>query len=341
MHTAEDSLTIGVPVRNETRTLERFIDSLRASVDLLPAHRAVEIIICINSSTDDSEAIANRLVQKHTGSRLNLYIVRSKEGKMEAQRTILLSRRLHGMTAFFDADVIVHRHCLLNLWNAMNANLSLKVAYSRVKVLNHGYETVVEWIESVHYAFPYFLTPRRYFHGRGYFIRSTELFFLSDEEREKANQLKAKKRYAWMRLDSGPLVDDIHLSRAVVQRYGFESIREVSDAIVEFTAPRTIRDFYHGQRRLLIELRRLDALFPEYTHLQKDFERKPERRHLRQASLDVRFHHFLYRFMERCVRAMVRIEIFLLVCFRRQLENLWVPLESTKDNTGGNNDYDR
>lgn len=223
----------------------------------------------------------------------------------------------------------------------MEVNPSLKVAYSSVKILNHGYETIVEWIESVHYAFPHFLTPRKYFHGRGYFIRSTELFFLSDEERERANQLNAKKRYAWMRLNAGPLVDDIHLSRALVHRYGPESIQEVPDAVVEFTAPRTIRDFYHGQRRLLIELRRLDALFPEHAHLQKDFERKPEHKHLRKASFDVRFHHFLYRSMEKCIRAMVRIEIFLLICFRRQLENLWVPLESTKDNTGGNNDHDQ
>lgn len=341
MHTAESSLTIGVPVRNESRTLERFIDSLRVSVDLLPVYIDVEIIICINGSTDDSEAIANQLVQKHSGSRFNLSVVHSEEGKMEAQRTILLSRRLRGMTAFFDADVIVHRHCLLSLWNAMEVNPSLKVTYSRVKILNHGYETIVEWIESVHYAFPHFLTPRKYFHRRGYFIRSTELFFLSNEERERVNQLKAKKRYAWMRLDTGPLVDDIHLSRALVYRYGPESIQEVPDAVVEFTAPRTIRDFYHGQRRLLIELRRLDTLFPEHAHLQKNFERKPDRKHLRQASFDVRFHHFLYRFMERCVRAVVRIEIFLLICFRRQLGNLWVPLESTKDNKGGDNDHDR
>ena len=194
MHT-NNSLTIGIPVRNESRTLEKFIDSLRASVDLLPAHLTVETIICINGSTDDSEAIANRLVQKHSGSRFNLSVMHSQEGKIEAQRTILLSRRLHGMTAFFDADVIVHRHCLLNLWNAMEANPSLKVAYSRVKILNHGYETIVEWIESVHYTFPHFLTPRKYFHGRGYFIRPTELFFLTNEERERANRLNATKRY--------------------------------------------------------------------------------------------------------------------------------------------------
>jgi len=340
MHT-NDSLTIGIPVRNESRTLERFIDSLRVSVDILPAHLTVEAIICINGSTDDSEAIAQHLVQKHSGSRFNLFVVHSQEGKMEAQRTILLSRRLHGMTAFFDADIIVHRHCLLNLWNAMEANPSLKVAYSRVKILNHGYETIVEWIESVHYAFPHFLTQRKYFHGRGYFIRSTELFFLSNEKKEKANKLNAKKRYTWMRLDAGPLVDDIHLSRALVHRYGPESIYEVPNAVVEFTAPRTIKDFYHGQRRLLIELRRLDAIFPEHAHLQKNFERRPERKHLRQSSFGVRFHHFLYRFMERCIRTMVRIEIFLLICFCRQLGNLWVPLESTKDNTGGNNDHDQ
>ena len=195
MHTNE-SLTIGIPVRNESLTLERFIDSLRVSVNILPAHLTVETIICINGSTDESEVVAERLVQKYSGSRFNLSIVHSHEGKMEAQRTILLSRRLHGMTAFFDADIIVHRYCLLNLWNAMEANSSLKVVYSRVKILNHGYETIVEWIESVHYAFPHFLTPRKYFHGRGYFIRSTELFFLSNEERERAIQLSAKKCYS-------------------------------------------------------------------------------------------------------------------------------------------------
>ena len=336
----KDSLTIGIPVRNESRTLERFVGSLSLSVDFLLAHVVVETIICVNGSTDDSEAIANQLIQKYSGSRLNLSVVYSREGKMEAQRTIILSRRLRGMTSFFDADIIVHRYCLLNLWDAMEANPHLQIAYACVKILNHGYETIVEWITSVHYAFPHFLTPRKYFHGRGYFTRSTELFFLSNEEKERANQLNAKKHYAWMRLNAGPLVDDIHLSRALVHRYGTESLQEIPNAVVEFITPRTIKDFYYGQRRLIIELRRLDAMFPEHAHLQKDFERKPERKHLRQASFDVRFHHFLYRLMEKCIRAMVRVEISFLTR-RRHLENFWIPLESTKDNKGGGNDHDQ
>ncbi len=141
-----------------------------------------------------------------------------------------------------------------------------------------------------------------------------------------------------MQLDAGPLVDDIHLSRALVEYYGLESIREVHDAIVKFTAPRTAKDFYYGQQRLIVELHRLDTLFPEHAHIQKCFKRKPDRGYLRRASLDVRFHYFLYRFMEGCTQLIVKAKIFLLTYFSGQLQDFWVPLKSTKENNGGNND---
>ena len=334
----DEGLTIGVPVRNESRTLERFIHSLKKSVDFLPVHLIVETIICINGSTDGSEKIAKQLVRDYQGSRLNLFVVYSQEGKMEAQRAILTLRHLQDLVAFFDADVAVHRQCLLNLWKTMEENPQVQVAYARVKAFNLGYETIVEWIESVHYAFPNLLASRKYFHGRGYFFRPVELFFLSSFEREEFCALAAKKHLPWLRLDIGPLVDDIHLSRVLADRYGIESIREVRDAIVEFTAPRTLRDFYHGQRRMLIEIRRLDMLYPRLAYLQKRFERKPDRDWLRQMKPDVRLHHFLYRFMERCIRILVRINIFLSDHFSGKRRDFWVPLESTKEIKGEEDD---
>jgi glycosyltransferase involved in cell wall biosynthesis len=333
------NLTIGIPVRNEAGTLEEFFDSLKASVDFLPEDLMVETIICINGCTDDSEEISQQLVHRFKNSHLNLTVLHSQKGKMEAQRAILASRRFQGMVAFFDADIILDHRCLLNLWNTMQENPDLQLAYARVKALNHGYETIVEWMESVHYVFPHLLSPRRYFHGRGYLIRPTKLFFLEPQEEERVRNLAEKSsRFLWMQLKTGPLVDDIYLSRVLVHTYGFQCIREVQEAVVNFTAPRTLKDFYEGQRRLLTEIRRLDILFPEHVQLGKNFERKPDHTHIRKMEYNIRIHHLLYRSMEKCVRAWIRISILWSDCFRRNSSELWVSLESTKKFLGGKND---
>jgi len=336
----EKNLTIGIPVRNESETLEGFLDSLKTAVDFLPADIIVETIICINGCTDGSEEIALQLVHRFQDSRLNLVVLNSSTGKMEAQRKILASRRFSGMAAFFDADIILHQDCLLNLWNAMQANPDLQLAYARVKAVNDGYETIVEWLESVHYVFPNLLSPRRYFHARGYLIRPTKLFFLDAQvENRIKNLAKEKKRFSWMQLSAGPLVDDIHLSRVLIHKNGFGCIKEVHEAIVNFTAPRTIKDFFEGQRRLLIEIRRLDILFPEHAYLQKHLERKLNHENIRNMGYSVRLHHLLYRMMEKCIRTWVRINILYSDCFKRRSGELWIPLKSTKKiSRGGSND---
>ncbi len=335
----QKNLTIGIPVRNEAGTLEGFLDSLKVAVDFLYADIIVETIICINGCTDDSEKIALRLVHKFRNSRLNLSVINSSAGKMEAQRVILTSRSYFGLVAFFDADIILHQECLLNLWEAMQVNPNLQLAYARVKAANHGYETIVEWIESVHYAFPHLLTPRRYFHGRGYLIRPSNHFFLDAQVEDKIKNLaKNKKSLLWMQLDKGPLVDDIHLSRVLIHEYGFDSIKEIRESVVNFTAPRTLKDFFEGQRRLLIELRRLDILFPEHAYLQEKSERKLDRKNSSQMGYSVRFHHFLYRTMEKCIRTAVRINILYSDYFKKRPSDLWVPLKSTKKISGVEND---
>ena len=165
-------LTIGIPVRNEEKTLNEFIYSLQAAVEILDESITVETIVCLNGSSDNSEQIIDDLIEELADSRLKLQKIHSAEGKINAQNAIFRARQLSSFICFLDADILLDENCLVALWDTIIAESSLQVAYARVQPISAEHKTLVEWLQSIHYKHPEILTPRKYFHGRGYMLRS-------------------------------------------------------------------------------------------------------------------------------------------------------------------------
>jgi len=111
-------LTIGIPVRNEEKTFKKFICSLQAAVELLDKKIAIETIVCLNGSSDNSEQIIDDLIEGPVISKIKLQKIYSAEGKINALNAIIKARRFSGFICFFDADTLLNENCLIALWSA-------------------------------------------------------------------------------------------------------------------------------------------------------------------------------------------------------------------------------
>ena len=325
-------LTIGIPVRNEEKTLSEFIYSLQAAVELLDENIIVETIVCLNGSSDNSEQIIDDLIEKLANSRIKLKKVYSIEGKINAQNTIIRTRQFSSFICFLDADILLDKNCLATLWNTMITNPSLQVAYARVQPISVEHKTLVEWLQSIHYKYPEVLTPRKYFHGRSYMLRSCEAFSAVNkpDKESKQNSVDLDK-YRRLKLEKIPQIDDVYLSRVIAHECGLDSIKEIQNAIVYFVPPRALYDFYQGQKRLMLEILKLNLLFPEHAYLQKNhFARHMNYRAFKTLSISEQIHYLGYRVFEFVIKTLVRGKLWLSLQGILNIGKFWIPLKTTK-----------
>lgn len=322
-------ITIGVPVRNEAQMLEQFIDSLHEAIYFMSDDIEVETIICLNGTTDNSESVVDHLIDKYSKSRLNIKKIHSDCGKIVAQKAIIENTKLYGRICFIDADVSLDKSCLNNLWLALELNEDLQVAYAAVHPIYFERMTLVEKMQQSHYINRCLLSRRRYFHGRAFMLQSKKIFL---DCLDGVNNCKYHLNKALtLSLHEGPKVDDIYMSRVIVHIYGLESIMEVVDAQVYFIPPRTFNDFYHGQKRMVMEIKRLDVLFPEHAYIQKKyFGRKVSWKKLFKLPLLNIYWYIAYLCFERMMQKVIRLRIFLAYLGIDNIGVTWVSLDSTK-----------
>jgi glycosyltransferase involved in cell wall biosynthesis len=325
------TLTIGIPVRNEEKILPYFLYSLIVAIKELSDSIETEIIICVNGSTDTSLAIVQKF-KKHFNNH-NIQILRSPQGKMQAQQHIIRSAKFNGPIAFLDADTILDKKCLKELWNTLNKNKELQVAFAKVRPMC-GNKFGLEWLQQVYYKRDDDVrTPRRYIHGRAYIIRSSRFFIINDLQNRIA-RAKQKNMYRtqYLDLEKGPQVDDIYLSRLLVHRFGISSIQEVQKAVVFFVSPRTIKDCYEEQKRFFIEIERNDLLFPEYIYTQNSyFARKLLWNKFKELGLSSTIHYFLYLPFVIWYKKLAKFRLFIGRKTKIGYGKFWLPLSSTKN----------
>ena len=94
---------ICLPVHNEEKYLEKCLISIVSSVKLIPDCQ-IKIFICLNDCHDGSEDVANMCKQKYF--KLNIEVLRSKKGKLNAQEK-MLSEIPSSKIVFFIISTIV------------------------------------------------------------------------------------------------------------------------------------------------------------------------------------------------------------------------------------------
>jgi glycosyltransferase involved in cell wall biosynthesis len=93
---AGETVTIGLISFNAADTLERALASALAQT-----HAAIEVLIVDDASTDETPALAQRLVEAHPGIRL---IRRASNGGAAAARNDVIAEARGAFIAFFDDD---------------------------------------------------------------------------------------------------------------------------------------------------------------------------------------------------------------------------------------------
>ena len=321
----KDSLTlsIGIPVRNESRNLTQFIFSLIDAVEALRSafpELSIETLFCVNDTTDDSPRLIQLLALPVLC--LNAQLIESSPGKINAIMEISRLRNFQGVACFMDADILLEKDCLVNLFKDFLESETFLV-YSSVHAVTKR-ESFMQKVQKAHYRLRHDVTPRNYFHGRTYLLRDTNVF---------AENFRTSEAGRNWNLDHGPLVEDIYLSRVIAHEYGLSGMRENSAAKVYFVPPKTLGDFYLGQRRLLMEIHRLNLLYPEHSYVQKKhFKKKVKWSYFldRNVSLKHFVKYLIYFSIEESVRLLVRLEMFLISIGVLKCKKIWKPIHSTK-----------
>ncbi|MCB1591286.1 MAG: glycosyltransferase family 2 protein [Alphaproteobacteria bacterium] len=275
------TLTIGIPVHDEERSLPDSYASLVEAINRLPKYVQVEVIYCVNGCTDKSEHILRNMTQ---GSRRmdDFKVIESEPGKMNAQKAIVANRRFKdGPICFADADILMGHMALAALYKKLTDDPECMVSYAHVEPYYDGESdpslSAFPDLLFTHYNYRKHQPPRSYFHGRTFMMR--------DAHHIEEMGLDLDKRVArvmemdpWfvehLHLEDGPLVDDIYLSRVIVAEHGVDAIVEVPEAQILFHPPTTVEDFFHVIDRTRTEIKRLDLLYPEHAPIQKEHFRR-------------------------------------------------------------------
>ncbi len=311
------NLTLGIPVRNESLNLKQFINSLNISVDYLQniyKDIKIEIIVCINGSTDNSEnIIKNEIIASH----LDVHLIFSSEGKLNAIDAILNSKKYNDLIGFIDADTLLEVSAIYELYAEIVDNKNLFAVYSNMTP--RGNDSFIYRIQKSHYD-SRFSNTRGYIHGRFYILKNADLLKV---ERIKRNNKK------WI-LEYGPLVDDIYLSRVIVATYGVGAIKEVEKSIIYFKPPQNLIDFFFGYRRIIIELKRLSFLYPEHNFIQKKYFSKNRYGFKKYKNYEQKFLYLIYQIIVHFIKLIVGLEILLINFKIIKLKHVWKTTHSTK-----------
>ena len=319
------SITIGVPIRNEEKSLPIFIKNLEGAIGRLKldyTDLSIEILFCINNTTDGSEDVLkdSLLFSKLEGHK-TLHC--NSPGKFSAIQKIAKSRKFEdGYICIIDADIILDQFCIVGLLRQLHEEKDIFLSYSSVFPVENTSINFMTEIQKTHYLVRNKVSPRKYFHGRTYMMRDAS-FLLKKARSQETN--------SWS-LKDGPYVDDIYLSRAIVHEHGINSMKESKYSKLWFIPPQNLKDFYFGQRRLLFEIKRLDLLYPEHSYIQqKIFKKKIYWSYLLNSKTKLFFPYLLYFLVEETIKIIVRLEISLISLGLIKCKAIWKNLNSTKE----------
>ncbi len=248
------ALAVVVTAKNEAASLPACLDSLQIAARHLEAMRGsrVTLVVVADDCRDATVDVA---------AARGATVLRSTGGKVEAQRAgwTYLEEHLPArpFTVFSDADILADADVLEGLAAAMDDPDVLAAAPTKLP-LPPRRNTVLARALHTYNARQGFATKRTWFSGKLFAIRSWHVPDAA-EIRRRAARLPED---AFLRLDEPMRVDDVFLSRWVVDRGGTRALA-AAPARIAYRAPETLLGMIHAYRRMQRELERVDRLFPE------------------------------------------------------------------------------
>jgi glycosyltransferase involved in cell wall biosynthesis len=254
---------LAVCARNEARAIGGCLTSLLQAVAVAEKQLPLvfDVVVIADDCTDETERIAQSFgrvrVQPSTG------------GKVEAQRRVANTTPF---VVFSDADILVSENALTDVCRVMLENPALQVAYATKQPLAPSRSTLLARALYSYNRLNGFQVRRKYFNARFFAIRDWRVPTVVELE----PRLSRLPRDRFYRLQAGILVDDIWLSRDILQRYGPQAIREVDTAQVWYRPPETFEGMHRTYLRMRRDIERLNLIFPETVrvHQKRGYDRE-------------------------------------------------------------------
>ncbi len=317
-------LTVGIPCRDEGQDFGLFASGLRGAIDGLPAGLPVEIIFCLNGSGEDFSERLTSIVKSAGVTEFHTRFITSPEGKIEALKAIAKARTLDGYLAFVDSDVVLEANVLRELRRVLESEAGCKISYGQPVPVFPSKMNLIHRLSRVHYAMRERAYRRPYFHGRAFMLR--EWFFDDPGGTENVEPALVRR----LKLERGPLVDDIALSLMAVARWGSGSIREVQQANVYFDPPDDLAGLYAGALRVALELQRLNLLYPQHGIQEEVLTKSWSEQALDRFSWRLRAMHAAHRALDAAIEAAANLHVELVKRGLLKVETLWIRVPGTK-----------
>lgn len=251
-------LLIGIPARNESKTIASTLSSLTQEIKLLPKPIKARVMVVLNGCTDNTESVVKEYIK--VTRNFNITIKEISGGLIDAQQDIWHAKTRNEIVIFVDADIKFERRALLNLYiKSIKGNKG--AIWSTVipdRMPSTKYLSLVRILNFRDY-YPQLFEARKYLCGRVFCLNKYPLTIARAGKYHRSGS----KIESLLSLSRGPIVDDIYLTRYLRIDCGLESIQNCPNSVVYFNPITTIIDFYLSQRRTVFEMYRLDLLFPE------------------------------------------------------------------------------
>lgn len=313
-------IPIGVTARNEARTILGLLDSLRTAI--ANAEAAFEgirfrIYIILNDNSDETESLLM--------GQPDLTMLHTHGGIIEAQRALVLTTSAP-FVIFSDADIQVGCSALFSMVRAMLEDSQLVVAYAHKVPVEPLRNTPLARALYLYNLREGYQTTRHYFNGQFFAIRHWHIPPVSELRWNPSDD------NLFLNLSAGIRCDDIYLSRTLLASRGPQAVRCLDEARVFYRPPETLRGMYRKYQRMVLEIERLHAYFPETRPAHEQWgQRRLDRSRLREAPLRERLYYVLFQLALVLCKLAYAGERYYYTHFSRTPCPTWLPVEESKE----------
>jgi len=276
----KDDIYICLPVHNEEKTLDKCLYSIKEAMSLVP-NCVFHTFICLNGCHDKSDFVANLCKAKY--SILNIEIIKSKKGKLNAQTKVVSKIPPNKKIFFIDADTEIAKDSISILLKEFKKHNTLIAVGSfpvaKYYVGTNPWRKVLDKILNIRSRHPiceiscnnvdkyhqlarkdpqnkntnlqHELRSKIFFHGRMFAIKS-------------------KKYWNKPPVKTGVVGDDSYLPDYINYYYGPGKIRIRYDSIVYFNPFVSLIGHYNSYKRIFYDLKNLKKSFPEFKQIRED-----------------------------------------------------------------------
>lgn len=308
-----------LPVHNEEKNLERCIISIKNAIKL-NFNYYVKTFICLNGCDDNSEEISFYCKQKYPT--LNIKILKSKKGKLNAQEKVLSYIPLNKIVFFIDADTEIeknsikillkefekHRKLLavgafpiakkypgFNLWKRLLDNIlnvRSRNPMSEISKLNVEEYHILAKIETqkVNSSKEHELKSKIFFHGRMFALRSKKYW----------NKPSKNKRVVG---------DDSYLPDYIIYNYGKNRIRIRYDAIVYFNPFVSLKKHYKAYKRIYFDLKNIKENFPKFKDIREHSELTLDKKYIKNQNFLTRFYFSCFGLIRKFEKLLFKLSL--------------------------------